>query len=121
MNHPGGAERRGEGRQDVSCRVVFRVLKEGKAEPRTTAGETANLSATGLCLVTSRELEKDAHVAMEISLEGEADVVVAMGRVVWSERHRNGHRAGVAFAWVRDEDRKALAAIAEFLRTRREA
>jgi hypothetical protein len=113
-----GAERRRDPRVAERCRVSYRILREGVAEARTTAARTVNLSASGVCLEGGARLERDQNLALEIFLPGIVKPVLAMGRVVWCDGSEGGYRSGIAFAWMRDEDRKALGALAEFLQSR---
>jgi len=115
-----GEERRRAPRIDERLQVAFRTLREGAAEPRRTAARTLNLSASGLCLVTQEALRRDDHLAMELSLEGQPGPVMAVGRVVWCDRdeQERSFRVGVCFTWLREEDRKALAVIGEYVQSR---
>ena len=99
-------------------RVAFREISKEGADPKTTAGETLNLSASGLCLVSPESLEPDTHVALELSLEGLDEAVVAIGRVVWCDPDQDAFRLGICFTWLREEDRKALAVIADYVKAR---
>ena len=113
--HP---ERRTAPRLPERCRVAFRAIREGGADQKTTAAQTVNLSASGLCLVAPRRLERDQHVALELSLEGQAEPVMAVGRVVWCDEDAGSYRVGVCFTWLREEDRRALAVISDYVRAR---
>jgi len=117
-NPPDGAdERRIAPRIAERCSIAFRAIRDGAAAARTTA-ETVNLSASGLCLVSPHPLSRDDHLALELSLDGHDAPLVAVGRVVWCDRENDGYRAGVCFTWLRDEDRKALAIIGEYVQER---
>lgn len=100
------------------CSVAFRAIREGMADAKTTAARTLNLSASGLCLVAPGRLERDQHLALELSLEGRNDPVVAVGRVVWCDEDEGTYRVGVCFTWMRDEDRRALEVISDYVRDR---
>jgi len=114
-DHP---ERRRATRLPERCRVAFRAIREGSADAKTTAAQTLNLSASGLCLVAPQRLERDQHLALELALEGHTDPVMAVGRVVWCDEDAGSWRVGICFTWLRDEDRKALAVIGDYVRTR---
>jgi len=111
-------ERRKAVRIPERLKVSFRTIREGGADPKTSAAETVNLSASGLCLKCSEALKRDDHLALELSLEGRADPVMAVGQVVWCDRDDQGYRVGICFTWLREEDRKALAVIGEYVQSR---
>lgn len=95
--------------------MTYRTLRAGGAGAKAVATETIDLSATGLCLRTKQPLERDTHLALELSLGTQGEPVVAMGRVVWCAAEPGGYRVGVSFMWLRSEDLEALSAIARFL------
>jgi len=111
-------ERRRDPRIPERCRVAFRAIREGSADAKTTAAHTVNLSASGLCLVAPTRLERDQHLALELSLEGRKEPVVAVGRVVWCDEDAGVFRVGVCFTWLREEDRAALQVISTYVRER---
>jgi hypothetical protein len=113
-----GSERRKAPRIPEQCRVAFRAIREGAADAKTTAARTLNLSASGLCLLAPGRLERDQHLALELSLEGRKDPVVAVGRVVWCDEDEGAYRVGVCFTWLREEDRRALQVISDYVRER---
>jgi hypothetical protein len=118
MGTQGDPERREKPRIEERCRVAFRLIREGEADTKAHAGETLNLSESGLCLVAPFQLEQDADVALELSLTGHAQPVLAMGRVVWCDREGPTYRVGISFAWMRDEDREALSTLSSFIQAR---
>ncbi len=118
MGTHGDEERRQKPRIEERCRVAFRLIREGSADAKMHAGETLNLSESGLCLVTPIQLEQDADVALELSLSGHAQPLLAMGRVVWCDREGPTYRVGISFAWLRDEDREALSTLSSFIQAR---
>jgi hypothetical protein len=120
-------ERRRAVRIPERCRVAYRVIREGAAAPKLEAGQTLNLSASGLCLVSPGPIERDAHLALQLSLEGHTEPVMAVGRVVWCDEARaeendappeGRYRVGVCFTWLREEDRRALAVISDYVQGR---
>lgn len=113
-----GSERRRAARIPERCRVAFRAIREGARDAKTTAAETLNLSASGLCLVAPARLERDQHLALELALDGRKDPVVAVGRVVWCDEDEGNYRVGICFTWLREEDRRALEVISEYVRDR---
>lgn len=110
-------ERRAAPRIPERCRVAFRAIREGTADAKTTAAQTLNLSASGLCLVSPQRLDRDAQLALELSLDGE-DPVVAVGRVVWCDQDGDSYRVGICFTWLREEDRQALSVISDYVQAR---
>ncbi|MGQ0612949.1 MAG: PilZ domain-containing protein [Planctomycetaceae bacterium] len=113
-NH-GHSERRAAPRRGQNQRVTYRPLRDGIAGVKAVATETIDLSATGLCLRTKQPLERDTHLALELTLRGQGQPVLAMGRVVWCAAEPAGYRVGVSFVWLRTEDLEALSAIARYL------
>jgi hypothetical protein len=111
-------ERRQDPRLKVRCLVSYRQIQGGKARPKTTAAKTINLSASGLCLLSPEPVIPDTHLALEVGLEGEPSPVVAVGRVVWCDQDAESYRIGICFTWLREEDRKALDVIADFVESR---
>ena len=118
MGTQGNDERREKPRIQERCRVAFRLIREGEADIKKHAGETLNLSESGLCLLAPIQLEQDANVALELSLSGHAQPVLAMGRVVWCDHEGPTYRVGISFAWLRDEDREALLTLSSFIQDR---
>ncbi len=118
MGTQGKEERRRKPRIEERCRVSFRLIREGDADTKKHAGETLNLSESGLCLQTPIQLEQDADIALELSLSGHAQPVLAMGRVVWCAPEGPAYRVGISFAWLRDEDREALLTLSSFIQAR---
>jgi len=117
----GSDERRRDPRVPEQCQVAFRIIREGAAAAKTTAAQTLNLSASGLCLVSPDPLKRDEHLALELALDGQTEPVVAMGRVVWCDEDDPAYRVGICFTWLRDEDRQALAVISDYVKKRLEA
>ncbi len=118
MGTQGNDERREKPRIQERCRVAFRLIREGEADTKKHAGETLNLSESGLCLVAPVQLEADANIALELSLSGHAQPVLAMGRVIWCNPEGPGYRVGISFDWLRDEDREALSTLSSFIQAR---
>ncbi len=112
------SERRHSPRIPERCSVAFRPIREGGTSRKTTAAQTLNLSSSGVCLVSPTPLERDVQIALELSLEGHADPVVAVGRVVWCDREEQAYRVGICFTWLREEDRRALAVISDYVQQR---
>ena len=111
-------ERRGDPRIPVRFSMAYRTLLDEGTSPRTTTGETLNLSASGLCFLAPEALAPETHIALELALEGETDPVVALGRVVWCDGEGESYRIGVCFSWVREQDRRSLDVIAAFVKAR---
>jgi c-di-GMP-binding flagellar brake protein YcgR len=119
MGNSERSDRRRATRVPERCKLAFRILRDGRAEARTVAAETRNLSASGLCMVAPSAVETDTHLALEISLGGKPPIV-AIGRVVWCDQDGETYRIGVCFDWMREEDRKAVAVIASYVQSRLE-
>ncbi len=113
-----GQERRRAPRIPERLEVAYRRLRDGGADPKSHAASTLNISASGLCMLASHELERDAHVALELTVAHEDAPLMAVGRVVWCDRTDDGFRVGICFTWLREEDRKSLSVIADFVQAR---
>ena len=101
-------------------RVQVRVKDIGGegALANSIRAETLNMSASGLCLSSPEALMPETHLAMELTLEGIDDPVMAIGRVVWCDPDDDRYRVGVCFSWLRDEDRAPLQVIADYVAAR---
>jgi len=115
---PGGEERRRAERLEQRCRVAFRRIRQGGSDEKRVAGETLNLSASGVCLVSPEAIPPDSQIALEMALDGLDGPVMAIGRVVWCDHERDAYRLGICFTWLREQDRKSLAVIADYVRSR---
>ncbi len=115
---PSGEERRKAERLNERCRVAFRRIRQGGGDEKRIAGETLNLSASGLCVVSPEAVPPDSQIALEMALEGLEGPVMAIGRVVWCDQERGAFRLGICFTWLREQDRKSLAVIADYVRSR---
>lgn len=113
-----GSERRLDRRLDDRCRVSFKALRGKAAGPRTEAAETINLSPSGICMASPIALLPGDDLALEIHLDGNDEPVVAMGRVVWCDSRGPYWRTGIAFSWLRSEDRTPLEALKRWLSER---
>jgi len=110
-----GAEKRGGIRISERCRVAYRVLIDGQKSAKKSAAETLNLSASGVCVRCEESLIPERYVALELSLSDREDPVVAVGKVVWCDRDGDAFRVGVCYTWLRDEDRRDLGVIADYV------
>ena len=110
-----GAEKRGGIRISERCQVSYRVLVDGQESPKKSAAETLNLSASGVCVRCDESLIPEGYVALELSLSDREDPVVAVGKVVWCDRDGDAFRVGVCYTWLRDEDRRDLGVIADYV------
>ena len=115
-----GIEKRGAIRLSERCKVAYRVLVEGADSPKRRAAETLNLSASGVCIRTEESLRPDDHVALELTLaeRDPGEAVVAVGKVVWCDRDGDHFRIGACFTWLREEDRRDLGIIADYVARR---
>jgi len=116
-----GHERRQAQRIPEHVKVSYRVIQDEAAAPKMVAAETINMSTSGLCLRSPEPLDSDVHLALELSLEGKTDVVVAFGRVVWCDRDGENYRVGICYSWLREQDRKSLQVIADYVDGRSES
>ena len=110
-----GAEKRDGIRISERCRVAYRLLVDGQKSEKQSAAETLNLSASGVCVRCNESLTPERYVALELSLSGREAPVVAVGKVVWCDRDGDGFRVGVCYTWLRDEDRRDLGVIADYV------
>ena len=86
--------------------------------PKRVATQTLNLSSSGLCLVAPEALIPDRHLALELMLSDRDSPLVAVGRVVWCDRDGDDYRVGICFTWLREEDRRDLGTIADYVARR---
>jgi len=112
------SERRKDERLDERFRVSFRQIRDGAPSGKTVATKTLNLSASGLCLISPEPLDPEHHLALELSLQGQEEELIAIGRVVWCDREDDGFRVGICFTWLREEDRDSLKIIADYVQAR---
>ena len=112
---PGTSENRGAIRISEHCQIAYRDLNQDGGSAKQTAAETINLSASGVCVFAPAPLVPEHHLALELTLKDRDDPVVAVGRVVWCDRDADGYRIGICFTWLRDDDRKDLGVIAEYV------
>ena len=111
----GAADKRDMARVSDACRVAYRSIDGSSPAERKIAARTLNLSASGVCLVAEDALQPDRHVALEMILSDRDAPVVAVGRVVWCDRDGDQFRIGVCFTWLREEDRKDLGIIGDYV------
>ena len=108
------AERRQHKRFIEEVRVRYRDL-EGSESARW--GLSRDLSLGGMCLLAEEEVPMGSHLAVEIHIQQETAPVLALGRVVRSGEHEEGHiLAGIQFLWVGHEDRANLERLAGYFR-----
>ena len=112
------SERRKDERLDERFCVSFRQIRDGAQTGKTIATRTLNLSASGLCLISPEPLDPEHHLALELSLQGQEEELVAIGRVVWCDREGEGFRVGICFTWLREQDRESLKVIADYVQSR---
>ena len=75
MTAPDPSERRIAPRIDERVQVKYKDIGEGGGD-KAVAAETLNMSASGLCLVSPEALAPEAHLAIELSLEGHDTAVM---------------------------------------------
>ena len=100
--------------------MAYRLLIEDGKTRKERAAETLNLSASGVCIASAEPLPPEQHVALELTLsEREPNrPVVAVGKVVWCDRDGDGFRVGICYTWLREEDRRDLGIIADYVARR---
>ncbi|MFH1537937.1 MAG: response regulator [bacterium] len=72
-----------------------------------------NISSGGVCLLTSKEIEKGTVLTLEFQLPGEAVSIVADGEVIWSEElevpiEKNTHQMGLKFVRIDENKKEAI-------------
>ncbi|MHC4450743.1 MAG: PilZ domain-containing protein [Planctomycetota bacterium] len=108
-------ENRGATRISERCQISYRSVDDADNNPKRIATQTLNLSSSGLCLVAPEALIPDRHLALELEITERKEPLVAIGRVVWCDRDGDNYRVGVCFTWLREEDRKDLGKIADYV------
>ena len=109
------SDKRSASRITERCQVSYRTVDDNENNPKRIATRTLNLSSSGLCLVAPEALIPDRHLALELMLTDREAPLVAIGRVVWCDRDGDDYRVGICFTWLREDDRKDLGAIAEYV------
>jgi c-di-GMP-binding flagellar brake protein YcgR len=104
-------ERRRHRRFLDEVRVRYRDI-EGHEPSRW--GLTRDLSLGGVCLLSERLLPLGCHLAIEVHIEHETAPILALARVVRSERDESGCTSGLEFLWVGEEDRGNLQRLTEY-------
>jgi len=107
-------DKRKHPRIKVTIPVQYKVINETEEamaaleEKKTmVAGNSKDVSAEGLFLVSDRLLEKGDILKIEVVLPDEAKPVRAFSEVMWVSDHglpEKKHGAGIYFMALRDED-----------------
>jgi len=97
---------------------MYRVLVDEGQTPKQAAAETLNLSGSGVCIASTEALPPERHVALELTLSDRDEPVVAVGKVVWCDRDGDRFRVGICYTWLREEDRRDLGIIADYVARR---
>ena len=113
-------EKRGAPRIEERCTISYRAVEKSENNPKRIAAQTLNLSSSGLCLLSDEALMPDRHLALELQIEEREEPFVAIGRVVWCDRDGDRYRIGICFTWLREEDRRDLGAIGDYVKRRLE-
>ena len=95
--------------------MSYRNVDDTDHNPKRFESQTLNLSSSGLCLVAPEALIPDLHLALELMLSDRESPLMAIGRVVWCDRDGDAYRVGICFTWLREEDRRDLGTIAEYV------
>jgi c-di-GMP-binding flagellar brake protein YcgR len=93
--HSTSVEKRHLPRWEVNNRVTYLLENEGEAQET----RSMNLSCSGLCLTTSEPVSLQRKMRVKIYLS-ESTIVLAAGRVVWSQSQEGRHMAGISFSEI---------------------
>jgi hypothetical protein len=117
MAKPDEADHRQFPRLRESCRIRFKRLESGGAEPPQTPALTVNISGGGVRFTSEARAEAGELLAVELSLPEFKDPVIALGRVVWCRPGaEGGHEVGMEFWWVGWGDDGAQQAVSGHIR-----
>ena len=83
---------------DVTTKLKFRVRnKTGKISPRKYAAISKNVSAEGLCFVSTKKLNKGDILCLEVYLPKSEDPIEMEGEVRWCEAIVSRHSSKKTF------------------------
>jgi len=102
IKEPKKESQRGSERHRVTIPVQVSVFEDRRYVDYT--GEASDFSATGLCLVLTRQLEKGTAITMRLELPYNSQPLEMRGIV----RHRSGFHHGIEFISVTTESKELL-------------
>ncbi|HEY3354486.1 MAG TPA: PilZ domain-containing protein [Polyangia bacterium] len=92
------------------ARLKVELMAQVQGAGRAVAGQVVDLSADGAKLATDEEVARGSEIKLRLQRNGETDVLIVDGRVVWSRRTDLGaFNVGVDFARATPEQRARLA------------
>lgn len=102
IKEPKKESQRGSTRHRVTIPVQVSVYEQSRYVE--FSGEASDFSATGLCLILTRQLEKGIAITMQLQLPYNSQVMEMRGIV----RHRSGFHHGIEFIGLNPESKEVL-------------
>lgn len=109
IKEPKKESQRSSERHRVTIPVQVSVFEGGRYVE--FSGEASDISATGLCLILTRQLEKGAAITMHLQLPYNSQTMDMRGIV----RHRSGFHHGIEFISLTSESKELLERTAKIL------
>jgi c-di-GMP-binding flagellar brake protein YcgR len=97
--------------------LTYRVLEEDRFLNDPIRQFTVNISGGGICFTSHEELKPNTMVALELESDQFTSPILAMAKVVWSKRARDGYEVGAEFWWIGWQNNDAQQAIASYIAT----
>jgi len=102
IKEPKKESQRGSERHRVTIPVQVSVFEDRRYVDYT--GEASDFSATGLCLILTRQLEKETAITMRLELPYNSQPLEMRGIV----RHRSGFHHGIEFISLTPDSKELL-------------
>jgi len=92
----------------VQRKIQVQFKKESDWFFLSRSGETEDISASGLCLVSDEPLEPGDRLDLKIDLPGGESPINVSGNICWVNRNSDRTRAGIKFNELEDGDQKRI-------------
>lgn len=102
------------------CKINYRRM-EGSPGSQQPSGDPTlaamnNLSAGGVSFQNSEAIPTGTMLALEMTLAGQPDTVISMGKVAWCEQDgQGGYDIGVEFWWIGWKDETVQKQVRSFI------
>ena len=93
----------------------YRVLEDDRFLADPIRQFTVNISGGGICFTSEEELRSNTMVALELESEQFSSPILALAKVVWCKRIREGYEIGAEFWWIGWQNDNAQQAIANYI------
>jgi PilZ domain-containing protein len=102
IKQPKNESQRGRERHRITIPVQVSVFEDSRYVE--CSGEASDFSATGLCLILTRQFEKGTPITMHLQLPYNSQLLDMRGIV----RHRSGFHHGIEFISLTPESKELL-------------